>query len=180
MGEFSTYLETSRHIFSVCPECDSVSRLTELELGRRGKYVADWLDRIESGIEKTGQDKFALEQRAKELRDAARKEAEAELLPRRLREIAPTFANSGFDPRDVSAILDPVQFVIFEGMNSADGVRNIVFFSRDGSGTRFASLRETIRGHAFDWNLVRVADDGAISQSKKFASSKRNARLSEF
>lgn len=180
MGEFSTYLEQSRHIFSVCPDCDSVNRLTDLELARRGKYVPDWMDKIESGIDKAGQDKFALEQRAKELKEAARREAEAELLPRRLREIAPTFANTGFDPRDVSAILDPVQFVVFEGMNSVDGVRNIVLFSREGGGPKFASLTETIRACAFDWNLVRVADDGSITQSKKFASSRQNARLNEF
>lgn len=180
MGEFSTYLEQSRHIFSVCPKCDSVSRLTDLELARRGKYTPDWLDKIEAGIEKAGQDRFQLEQKAKALKDAARKEAEAELLPRRLREIAPTFANTGFDPRDVSAILDPVQFVIFEGMSSVDGVRSIVFFSKTGSGSRLESLRQSIRSHAYDWNLVRVADDGSISQSKKFASSKQTVRLDEF
>lgn len=180
MGEFSTYLEQSRHIFSVCPECDSVHRLTDLELSRRGKYAPDWLDRIQVGIEKAGQDRFALEQKAKALREAARKETEAELLPRRLRVIAPDFANTGFNPRDVSAILDPVQFVIFEGMSSEDGVRNIVFFSRSWGGSRLDTLRRAIHSHAYDWNLVRVAEDGSISQSKKFVSSKQNARLDEF
>lgn len=180
MGEFSTYLEQSRHIFSICPECDSVSRLTDLELARRGRYSPDWLDKIEAGIDKAGQDKFALDQRARALKDAARRAAEADLLPRRLREIAPAFAKSGFDPRDVSAILDPVQFVIFEGMSSEDGVRRIVFFSRAGTGPSFESLREAILGRAYDWNLVRVADDGSISQSKKFAASKQNASLEDF
>jgi predicted Holliday junction resolvase-like endonuclease len=180
MGEFSTYIQESRHIFSVCPECESVARIPNLELSRKGKYLPDWLDKIEAGIQRTEQDKFDLGQKAKSLREAARNEVEAELLPRRLREIAPAFAKTGYDPRDVGAILDPVQFVVFEGMSSEDGVRKVVFFSMTTGGARLDSLGRAVKNRAYDWNLIRVADDGCITQSKKFASSRQNARLDEF
>jgi predicted Holliday junction resolvase-like endonuclease len=169
MGEVSTFIQENRHVFSVCPECDSISRLSDLEIARRGTYVPDWLDRIEQGLEKAGQTKFALEQRAKELTDKARRQAEAEILPKRLKEIAPSFARCGLDPRDVSALLDPVEFVVFDGMSGADGVRRVIFLAIGERSRAQTDLERAIESKSYDWNLLRVGDDGKLSQSKKTA-----------
>ncbi len=180
MSDFSTYLREGRHIFSVCPDCSSIARLSELELERKGRYSPDWLDEIAGKLDRLGQRTFELQQKTKELQAQARLKAEQEILPRRLLQIAPAFARSGIDPRDVSALFDPVEFVVFRGMSSDDGVQEVQFYSVGPQTATSRSLETAVASQSYDWNLVRVSDDGSLTQSKKYASDPKARSLSEF
>ena len=180
MGEFDVYLREYRHIFSVCPECSTIGRLSELELERKGRYLPDWLDQIETKIQTVGERKFGLESKAKELRDKARRKAEEELLPKRLEEIAPSFARRGINPRDVSPLFDPVEFVVFKGLSSGEGVQDVLFYSVGESTSRNHALEASIRSRSYSWNLLRVSGDGSLSQSRRYGANRSSRSLDEF
>lgn len=166
MSDLQTYLTEGRHIFSVCPECGTVHRLSELGLARRGKYALDWMDKIEARRDSLERRRGTLADRAAELQRAAKERAERRVLPQLLSRAAPMFYKLRIDPRDVRTIIHPLDFVVFRGMNSRDGVRAVDLVSL-GSGNAFAnSIRDAVDAHEFGWRTIRVGDKGVIESGE--------------
>jgi predicted Holliday junction resolvase-like endonuclease len=163
VSDLQTYLTEGRHIFSVCPECGSVHRLSELALSRRGKYIPDWMDRIEGRRDALERRRGALEERASELQRVAKERAEQRVLPQLLSRAAPMFYKLRIDPRDVRTIIHPIDFVVFRGMNSRDGVRAVDLVSLQ-RGSAFApSISKAIHANELGWRTVHVGDNGTVS-----------------
>lgn len=163
MGDFLLLLRESRHIFSICPECGIVHRLSQLQLSSKGRYKADWLDEMERERNKLDERKERLEERARELRLRAKEQAERRELPRLLRRTAPMFVKHRIDPRDVRTLFDPVEFVIFEGMNSDDGIQGVTFIKIGGASAIDRSIERAVKGGKYGWNTLKVADDGRVT-----------------
>lgn len=162
MSDFSTFVREGRHIFSVCPECGSVHRLSELQLSRRGKYVVDWMDKIEGRRDTLEQRRGALEKRAAELQRVAKETAERRVLPQLLRRAAPMFYKLKIDPRDVRTIIHPLDFVVFRGLNSRDGVREVSLVNLGPQNAMTSSIENVIEAHELGWRTIRVGENGAI------------------
>lgn len=170
MSDLLLFLKESRHIFSVCPECVAVHRLSQLQLSAKGRYKPDWMDEIELEKGKLSERMEKLEERAREFRTQAKEHAERRELPRLLRRVAPVFVKQRIDPRDVRTLFDPVEFVIFEGMNSNDGVRGVTFVQIGGSSAIVRSIERAVRGGKYGWNTLKIADDGRVVGSSGVAS----------
>jgi predicted Holliday junction resolvase-like endonuclease len=162
VSEYSTFFKEIRHIFSICPECGSVHRLSELELSRRGKYVPDWMDKIEKRRDALAQRHGSLDEKASGLQRAAREKATLEVLPGMLRRAAPIFFDLGIDPRDVRTISHPIDFVVFHGMGSSGGVQGVTLLSLTAQNALTKSIGVTIDGKNIGWRTIRVGDDGVI------------------
>jgi predicted Holliday junction resolvase-like endonuclease len=162
MSEFSTFIKEGRHIFSICPECGSVHRLSELQLSRRGKYVADWMDKVERQRDTLEQRRGSLKERAAELQDIAKEKAERKVLPQLLQRAAPMFYKLGIDPRDVRTVSHPIDFVVFNGMNSRDGVQDVSLVNLGSVNAITSSIGKTIESRNLGWRTVRVRDDGTL------------------
>ncbi len=93
----------------------------------------------------------------------AKDKAERKELPRLLHRVAPGFTKWRTDPRDVRAVFDPVEFAVFNGMNSSSGVREIslVYIGRRHGSIR--SLERSIQKKSFAWSTIRLQDDGSLS-----------------
>ncbi|MFZ3355497.1 MAG: Holliday junction resolvase-like protein [Thermoplasmata archaeon] len=167
ISDFSTFIREGRHIFSVCPECGSVHRLSDLELSRRGKYVPDWMDKVERSRDALEQRRGTLEGRAAELQRVAKERAERKVLPQLLWRSAPMFYKLKIDPRDVRTIIHPLDFVVFQGMNSRDGVQGVSLVSLDSANPITSSIGKTILARDFGWRTVRVGDDGVIESDER-------------
>ncbi len=163
MNEYSTFFKEGRHIFSICPECGSVHRLSDIELSRKGKYVADWMDKVERRRDALAQRRGGLEEKAAELQSAAKQMAEREVLPGLLRRAVPMFFDLGIDPRDVRTISHPIDFIVFQGMGSPEGVREVTLRSLSAGNPLVPSIRATVEAKNFGWGTIRVGDDGVIA-----------------
>ena len=163
MSDLQTYLTEGRHIFSVCPECGSVHRLSDLALSRRGKYVPDWMDKIEGRRDSLERRKGTLEERAAEMQRVAKERAERKVLPQLLSRAAPMFYKLQIDPRDVRTIIHPLDFVVFRGLNSRDGVRAVDLVSLQQGNTFVPSIRKAVDAHELGWRTVHVGDKGTVS-----------------
>jgi len=93
----------------------------------------------------------------------AKERAERKELPRLLRRVAPTFTKWRMDPRDVRTIFNPVEFVVFDGMNSAHGVHGISLVHFGGQNRAIRSLERTLRKKDCAWSTIRPKDDGSLS-----------------
>lgn len=166
MSDLLTYLTEGRHVFSVCPECGSIHRLSELGLSRKGTYVPDWMDKIEGRHDYLERRRGALEDRAAELQLAAKVRAESKVLPQLLSRAAPMFYKLQIDPRDVRTIIHPLDFVVFRGMNSRAGVRAVDFLSLHRGNAFAPSIRTALDAGKFGWRTVRVSDNGTVESAQ--------------
>ncbi|OGK82636.1 MAG: hypothetical protein A2X52_11880 [Candidatus Rokubacteria bacterium GWC2_70_16] len=144
-----------RRILGVCPCCGEVFRLTDLMIAYRAKPAVTWLDSLEAdeGRQQRVEDRFAEdEQRIRELA----KERGRRALPRLLREAEPLF--------------DPVDYIVFDGMNASPAVTRIVLF--DGPALGHArervqrSIQRALEAGNCEWKTVRMGKDGRIQPER--------------
>jgi predicted Holliday junction resolvase-like endonuclease len=154
-----------RRILGVCPCCGEVFRLTDLKIAYRAKPTVTWLDRLEAAEDRQqrAEDKFGEDERR--IRDQA-KQRGRQALPSLLREAEPVFACRGYFAHDVKPLFDPVDYIIFDGMNASSGVIRIVLF--DGPALGHArervqrSIQRALEAGNCEWRTVRMGKDGRI------------------
>lgn len=154
-----------RRILGVCPCCGEIFRLTDLKLSYRARPRATWLDDLEAAEDRQGraEDRFDVEE--EEIRERARKRGRQQL-PRLLRKAEPIFACRGYSPQDAKPLFDPVDYIIFAGMNGSSLVRRIVLF--DGPALNAArervqrSIQRALAAGNYGWRTVRMGKDGRI------------------
>ncbi|MFH0890065.1 MAG: Holliday junction resolvase-like protein [Candidatus Aenigmatarchaeota archaeon] len=164
MNDFLLFLHENRHIFSVCPECHSVNRLSDLQLSEKGYYKPDWLDGLQVEQQRLGDKIAKLDEKKKDLQRVAKEKAERIELPKVLNRLAPFFTKHKIDPRDVRTIFDPVEFLVFQGMNSPEGVDSVTLLHLGENKHLIKSIEDTIAKKDFGWNTIQVKDDGSVSE----------------
>jgi predicted Holliday junction resolvase-like endonuclease len=158
-----------RRILGVCPCCGEIFRLTDLMIAYRDRPAATWLDRLEATErrQERAEARFADdEQRIRDLAKARGRKA----LPGLLREAEPVFACRGYSAHDVKPLFDPVDYVIFDGMNEAPAVRRIVL--SDGPALGHArervqrSIQHALKAGNYEWKTVRMGKDGRVQPER--------------
>jgi predicted Holliday junction resolvase-like endonuclease len=153
-----------RSIFGICPCCAEVFRLSDTHVylkGRRPRSVFDDLQRASASLDRA---EARLAERDAELRESAHAEGRR-LAKRELKRIDPIFSRQGYDPQDAKGIFDPIQYVVFDGMN-AGAVRRVVLMDEAPTSERHERLQRSIaaavRKGNYAWRNVRIAADGKI------------------
>ncbi|MEE9490622.1 MAG: Holliday junction resolvase-like protein, partial [Thermoplasmata archaeon] len=78
----------------------------------------------------------------------------------------PSFQKLKFHPKDIKALMHPVDFVVFEGLAVGSGIRNVTFVARMRRAPRLTSIRQsikrTIKRKDLEWQTIRVDSKGEI------------------
>jgi predicted Holliday junction resolvase-like endonuclease len=81
------------------------------------------------------------------------------------------FARLKFNPYDIKALLHPVDFVVFDGLESKDKLRQIVFLSKAVESDSLTGLRNSVQKVVeqknYNWQVARVSVDGKIEITDK-------------
>jgi predicted Holliday junction resolvase-like endonuclease len=89
---------------------------------------------------------------------------------KRLRKIDPTFSGREIDPQDVKVLFDPVEYLIFHGLNSDRGVDFVEFVSRVPTSRSqesiVKSIDKTIRAGDVGFETLHMKDDGSFEVRK--------------
>jgi predicted Holliday junction resolvase-like endonuclease len=77
-----------------------------------------------------------------------------------------TIASFNYNPYDIKALLHPVDFVVFNGLNDGEKLEDISFLSKKTSSESLnrlrTSLNSSIDGERYDWHVARVSIDGKV------------------
>jgi predicted Holliday junction resolvase-like endonuclease len=166
-----------QEVLAICPCCRRLFRLVEgkfifpqkrpktceyLELIAFEGKLSHEKDHLESAEERFEE---KLEEQREQLREQGRRKAK-----KKLKRIDPTFSAKDIDPQDVKAIFDPVEYLIFHGLNSEDGVDLVEFVSRSPDNkTQEAivkSIDRTIRDGHVEFETLHMKDDGSFEIRK--------------
>jgi predicted Holliday junction resolvase-like endonuclease len=105
------------------------------------------------------------DEREDRIREAARQKGQL-MARRRLRKLATWCTQGRFDPNDVKVIFDPVEYVVFAGLN-ARGCSRIAFVDRPPRTSHkervLRSLERAIKGGNVEWHTYRVTDAGDVT-----------------
>lgn len=165
MTEIFEVFQEFRKILCVCPCCGELSRVSDLRLKIKGVAGRTWLDDFElkNSVQADKEQKFEeIEEkiRAKSV-EQGRKAAEKVFN----QAISPAFKALKLSPFDVKPILNPVDFVVFDGMDKGN-VKDIVLLSKQSMHKMLNQIREQVRtailNNKYDWQVARIDEVGNI------------------
>lgn len=152
-------------ILVICPDCKEIYRLSELKLFYRGKVKRSWLDNLRNKKSKVERMEQLLDEKWDEIRQKAQEKGRKQL-PKLLRKCVPVICSRGYYPQDLKAILDPIDFVIFDGMNLKQNVKRVVLFNGPAYDKRRekiqTSIKKAIKKGNYDWHTVNLDEKGRI------------------
>lgn len=165
-----------QEILGICPCCGEIFRLPEAKFIFPQKRPRDCeylnLVSLENKVRRDDERLTAAEDRFQEkfdelkgkLVDRGRKQAK-----RKLKKIDPVFSGKNINPQDVKVIFDPVEYLIFHGLNS-DGVSHVEFVSRMPESkvqeTILKTIEKTIESGNVEFETLQLKDDGSFNIKK--------------
>lgn len=164
------FYSSLRQIFTVCPCCDEIHRLSDCKLYQRTKPAADWKEKIDKEILRLEK----MEESIKEKIEAAKikaREAGRKSADKAVKKIDPVFYPLKLNPNDAKVIFHPIDFIIFQGMNNNKGdnsIKQIILLDKGNkSGENLLiqrSIEKTIEAKKYEWLTLRVDNDGKIKE----------------
>ena len=165
VDSFLDTFQQFKTILCVCPTCNALSRLSDLQLRSKEKAPRTWLDDYEMTSQKLQEQESEFEEKEGEIREKAAQRGRAQV-PEMIRKSMDTqFAKLRYDPYDIKALLHPVEFVVFDGMNKGE-LDNITLLSRLSTNSNLQNLQKAVakavNEKLYDWKVVRVSLDGDV------------------
>lgn len=158
-------LEDFRNILGICPCCGEFFRLTEIQIFYRARPSRTWFDKLEEMMARVERAEDRFSETEERIRKLARQRGRRQL-PALLRVCEPILSPRGFFPQDAKALFDPVDFVIFDGMNRDEMVHRIVLL--DGTPDSRAreriqrSIESVVHQGNYEWRTIRLEKNGQI------------------
>jgi predicted Holliday junction resolvase-like endonuclease len=166
MSQLSQEFQLFRRILCVCPCCNKLVRVSELKLKAKGKAPRTWLDDYDKTISAITEKEETFGEQEEKLREVARAKGRLQAEKVINKAMCKTLRALKLDPFDVKPILSPIDFVVFNGMNKAEAISDILLLSRKHNCPSLDPIHKQI-GTAvikqkYDWQVARIDDDGSI------------------
>lgn len=167
MSELLNIFQSFRKILCLCPCCGELLRLSDLHLRYTGKAPKTWLDTYEQKLVALQRKEELFGEKERELREKSIERGRKKV-PRLIeRCLCPEFRKMKYDPYDIKAIMHPVDFVVFDGLNQENEIKSITFLSRKPSNQEQIKITESIRKaiskNNYEWKVARITLDGKVN-----------------
>lgn len=166
MSDLLDVFQSFRRILCICPCCGQMMRLSDLHLQYSGKAPRTWLDKHESkllALEKK-EALFAEKERTIREKSIERGRRKVPLLVRKC--LCNEFKKLKYNHYDMKPIMHPVDFVVFNGLEEGEEVRDVTFLSRkpptQEQNMILKSMEKTIGKRNYDWKVARITIDGKV------------------
>ena len=155
-----------RTILCVCPNCNQIKRLSDLKIKYKGETPNTWLDTYNTKLRKIEKKIEKFDQQEKEIREKARQEGRKLAIQQTQQTLQSCIAQCQYNPRDIKSILHPIDFIVFDGLDQNDQTDQIIFLTRKQKNPTLTTLRKaiqkTIQTQNYNWQLLRIQDDGKL------------------
>jgi len=156
-----------RKILCICPCCNELSRVSDLKLKIKGREVKTWLDKFDKRREIIDRKEEKFREIESELRKKSVEKGRMEAQKSFNKAISPDFKALKFDPFDIKPILNPIDFVVFKGMNKIREIKEIIFLSQQLKNPALNKIRiqvkNSIQKKKYHWQVARINERGVIN-----------------
>jgi len=165
VNELLDVFQSFRKILCVCPCCGEIVRMSDLHLKYSGESPKTWLDEYELQLLAMEEKEQVFEAKEEELRKKAieRGRNKVPILVKNC--LCPEFKRLEYDPYDIKAIMDPVDFVVFDGLNVGKQVQSVTFLAKitNPQMRRVTnSIKTTVSKGSYDWKVARITTKGKV------------------
>lgn len=171
MSQIVGTFQAFRRVLCLCPHCNSIKRLSDLHLRYQGVGPRTWLDTFETRVSALTRKEELFDDKEKKLRDEATERGRRRVPALVRKSMDSQFAKMKYNPYDIKALLHPVDFVVFDGLESKNKLRQIVFLSKTAESDWLTGLRnsvhEVVDQKNYNWQVARVSVDGKIEITDK-------------
>jgi len=165
MNPFKQFLEM-RKILCITPCCETLVRVSDLHLTAKGKVAPTWLDTFDKKQLAFGRKEDLFEEQEGKLREIAvekgRKQAQIVIN----KAISPAFRALKINPYDVKPLLNPVDFLVFKGMEEYKKVSEVTFLSHKYKNKEInithQQISRVVKAKEYDWQVARIDETGKI------------------
>jgi predicted Holliday junction resolvase-like endonuclease len=171
MNEILSTFQAFRRVLCVCPHCNALLRLSDLHLKYRGTAPKTWLDTFETKVSAAEKKESLFDEKEAKLREQAAERGRRKVPLMIRKSMDSQFGKLKYNPYDIKALLHPVDFVVFDGLESKKDLREIVFLSKTIDNEQLTGLRNSIEkaveAKNYNWQVARVSIDGQIEMAEK-------------
>ncbi len=169
MRDLVEAFQSFRKILCICPCCGEIVRVSDLHLRYEGKASKTWLDNYELDLVSLQEREQEFEEKEEELHEKSveRGRNKVQILIRKC--LCSDFKTLKYDPYDMKAVMHPVDFVVFDGLNEGKEVRDVTFLTRTPSIIMrpvIESLKNTVKKGNYDWKVARITTTGKVNFEK--------------
>lgn len=166
MNNLLDTFQSFRTILCLCPNCKEIMRLSDLHLRYIGKAPKTWLDSHDQSLLKLQEKEKSFEEEKEKLRKQSVERGRKQVPQLVKKCLCPEFRSLTYDPYDIKAIMHPVDFIVFDGMNAKD-MKSVTLLSRKPSdkvqSRVLASIGKAIDENNYSWKIARITLDGKVS-----------------
>lgn len=156
----------ARTILCVCPCCGDIVRVSDLTLHYEGETPRTWLDEYKDRWERYEKRRDAFERKESVIRQKSRETGRRSAARTIRKVVKQTFPGVSYHPKDIKAVLHPVDCVVGSGMATRDKISKIVLLSKETDWKELRkirrSIRRTVERESYDWQVVRVSPEGEL------------------
>ena len=155
-----------RKILCVCPCCGDLVRVSDLRLKVKGPAPRTWLDDYEKKCIAMDNKEEKFGEKEGKLREIAREKGRKAAEKVFNKAISPALKALRYDPFDVKPILNPIDFLVFCGMNKSDSIKEIVMLSKKCKNAPLTTIRKQVKTviakRKYEWQVARIDEAGGI------------------
>ena len=172
-NSFVDITQQANRILCQCPnpECGKISRFSEIliEPGKISKPT--WLDDHQKNIDNFDMAADKFEDKKSEMKKKAvskgRIQAEQDMKNLIKNSLEPIYQQMLYDPRDITVLSHPVDFVVFDGANKVrmkeqDFVKEVVLLTKKTNNAYsqklHKSIHDVIQNKEYEWKTAKVLD----------------------
>jgi predicted Holliday junction resolvase-like endonuclease len=167
MSELFEAFQEFRKILCICPCCGEIVRVSDLKLRIKGSTTRTWLDDFQKKMMSLDEIEQKFDEKESKLREIAvekgRKKAEVEIN----KMISPALKALKLDPYDIKPISNPVDFIVFNGMNKKEKISDVMLLSKNINNPDLNAIRnqvsKAILSNKYEWQVARIDDKGNIA-----------------
>ena len=164
-SEIVRFFTLQRQIFGSCPKCEEIFRLSDCQIYLKKKPVMDWMHRLNLESERLAEREAKIDEKEEEMREKAREKGRQKA-KKVIKKIDRIFAPRKLNPDDSKVLFHPIDYIVFNGMKSANAIKNIVLLDRKVEGSSHRQLQRSIERAVerenYEWQTLRVLEDGKI------------------
>ena len=163
MSTFIDAFQDMRTILCICPCCGELVRASDLHLSAHGKAPKTWLDDYETELRELNEKEEKFDAKASEIRAKAIKRGRSRVIEKACSCLDSSLAKHKYNPYDIKALFHPVDFIVFNGLNTGGALKDITFLTRTRRGDLLQkSVQESVKDGSYSWKVARVTDDGGV------------------
>lgn len=178
-NSFIEEISEFRKILCICPCCGEITRVSDLHLKVKKPIVKTWYDTYEAKVLALTKKEEKFNEKESKIRQLAIEKGRKEAQEMVNNAILPIFRKLKINPFDVKPILNPIDFLVLDGMTDEEKVKNIIFLSKrskfDSLNTIRKQIKEVIENNGCKWQVARIDGNGTISFDEPSSKGKEKA-----